>query len=153
VPPWRAAHRQRRAGRVRAACDLADLPVERVELLLCLLGGLVGGVGRGLLLRQLLAGGVDLLLHDLQLVAGVGDELRRLLRGAGPLGVRGRGPRQQGDGQGRCGTHEEPGAEPGERAGAGRLVGIGSSMCMPQGRAKRRHVRRLSFFLSDRLPS
>ena len=68
------------------------------------------------------SGLVDLLGDDLQLVAGVGDELGGLLR---PLvaGRRGGGAREDGEGQGGGGTDEQAGAEPTGATGRERRAG------------------------------
>ena len=91
---------EKRVAGVGAARQLPDLPVEGVEPLLGLGGGLLRRRGGGLLPLQDDLGLVELLGDDLELVVGLGDELDGLLGGGRPVGVRGGGAREDGDRQG-----------------------------------------------------
>ena len=140
---------------VGRAGELPDLAVERVELRLGVGGGLVGGGDGGLLLLELDLGLVDLLGDDLELVAGVGDELGGLRRRWWSPGAAAALPGRAVDGQGGGGADEQTGAEPAESAG--RAAG-GSGLGTVQGRASVQRegsprAAALRFFLCNRLPS
>ena len=137
---------------VGAAGELPDLAVQGVELGLGVGGRLVGLGDGSLLVVQLDLGVVDLLGDDLELVAGVGDELGGLLRGW-RRGRRGGGAREDGEGQRGGGAEEETGADPAESPvprGRDRAEFGGHASVQREGSPRAAALR---FFLCNRLPS
>jgi hypothetical protein len=129
---------------VRGPRQLPDLTVESVEPLVRLGGVLLGGLHGGLLVGEDHLGGVELLGHDLELAAGLGDEPGGLLRGGGVDGRGAGGAGETGEGQNGGGPDEEAGADPGRAAGPGRGVGVDLLSGRGQHSVRGRHVRRLS---------